>query len=66
MCSDKDGNNGDDEDCDSGESFSDEFISFPVATASLMVIYDTDKLEIIKLHLPLNAVYVYLKNLEKQ
>ena len=40
MCSDKDGNNGDDEDCDSGESFSDESILFPVVTASLMVIYE--------------------------
>ena len=39
MCSDGDGNNGDDEDCDSGEKISDEFISFPVVTASLMVIY---------------------------
>ena len=39
-CSDGDGNNGDDEYCDSGESFSDEFISFPVVTASLMVIYE--------------------------
>ena len=36
MCSDGDGNNGGDEDCDSGESFSDEFISFPVVTASLI------------------------------
>ena len=27
---------------------------------------NTDKLEIIKLHLPLNAVYVYLTNLQKQ
>ena len=26
ICSDGDGNNGDDEDCDRGESFSDEFI----------------------------------------
>ena len=40
MCSDGDGNNGDDEDCDRGESFSDEFISFPVVTASLLVIYE--------------------------
>ena len=40
MCDDGDGNSGDDEDCDSGESFSDEFISFPVVTASLMVIYE--------------------------
>ena len=40
MCSDGDGNNGDDEDCDSGERFSDEFISFPVVTASIMVIYE--------------------------
>ena len=40
MCSDGDRNNGGDEDCDSGESFSDEFISFPVVTTSLMVIYE--------------------------
>ena len=40
MCSNGDGNNDDDEDCDSGESFSDELISFPVVTASFMVIYE--------------------------